>query len=284
MEVVVDTINELSADVTKENIVFFAVGTLLFAWWLMKAILRGDPLAGAQPRRNDLPPYIPLIPFFIWLSGATIGFALNDAVLADIEDWQKAAVVNLSVLIAGLVGIAMMLFIARRHFARGLKGLGLKPAAVGKDTGLALINLISIAPVFTAAFVVTLIISRVLLGGDFEMPKHEQLELMTKHSELPVRILLIVVAVVIAPVFEEMLFRGFIQTIILSYVQKPWTSIMATSVIFAVVHINPAHWPALFALSMCIGYSYEKSRSLFRPIFIHALFNGLSVLATLYAQ
>ncbi len=284
MEAIVDTITELTGRLTKEDIVFLSLGAGLFAWWALKAILRRDPLADVSPRRNDLSPYIPLIPFFIWLCGPVAAFVLNDTVLADIQDWQKAAVINLCVLVAGLVGIVLMLAIASRHFARGLRGLGLKAGAVPKDIVCAVVNLVSITPVFTAAFALTLIVARVLMGVGWEMPKHEELEMITEYTELPVRVVLMVVAVGVAPVFEELLFRGFVQTIILSYIRKPWTSIMATSVMFAAVHANPTHWPALFVLSMCMGYSYERSGSLFRSIFVHALFNGTSVLATLYAQ
>jgi membrane protease YdiL (CAAX protease family) len=284
MEAVVDTITELTGHLTEEDIIFLSLGAALFAWWAMKAIRRRDPLADVSPRRNDLPPYTPLIPFFIWLCSPVAAFALNDTVLADIQDWQKAAVINLCVLIAGLVGIAVMVAIARRHFARGLKGLGLKAGAIPKDIVWAFINLVSIAPVFSAAFVLTLIVARVLVGAGWEMPKHEELEMITEYSELPLRVLLIVTAVGVAPVFEELLFRGFVQTMILSYLRKPWLSIVVASAIFAAAHANPTHWPALFVLSMCMGYSYEKSGSLFRPIFVHALFNGTSVLATLYGQ
>ncbi len=63
-----------------------------------------------------------------------------------------------------------------------------------------------------------------------------------------------------------------------------WLSIVITSTIFAMVHLeNPEHWPALFALSVCMGYAYEKSGSLFRPIFIHSLFNAISIIAVLYS-
>jgi membrane protease YdiL (CAAX protease family) len=50
---------------------------------------------------------------------------------------------------------------------------------------------------------------------------------------------------------------------------------------FAVMHADAGHWPALLALSMSMGYSYEKSGSLFRPIFIHSLFNAASIIAVL---
>jgi membrane protease YdiL (CAAX protease family) len=54
-----------------------------------------------------------------------------------------------------------------------------------------------------------------------------------------------------------------------------------TSLVFVIFHANPEHWLALFALSLCLGYTYEKSGSLFRAVFVHALFNAMSVLAAL---
>jgi len=48
------------------------------------------------------------------------------------------------------------------------------------------------------------------------------------------------------------------------------------------VHMDMAHWPALFVLSLSLGYAYEKSGSLFRPIFIHSLFNAATIAAVLY--
>jgi len=93
-----------------------------------------------------------------------------------------------------------------------------------------------------------------------------------------------------APLLEELLFRGLFQTVIRTFLadlklpQPAWLSIAASSVLFAAAHADAGHWPALFVLSLCIGYSYEKSGSLFRPILIHALFNGLTVLAVLTVQ
>jgi membrane protease YdiL (CAAX protease family) len=33
---------------------------------------------------------------------------------------------------------------------------------------------------------------------------------------------------------------------------------------------------------MCLGYAYEKSGSLFRPIFIHAFFNAITIVFVMY--
>ena len=47
------------------------------------------------------------------------------------------------------------------------------------------------------------------------------------------------------------------------------------------VHQNAEHWPVLFVLAVGMGYAYEKSGSLWRPIFIHALFNSIPILQSL---
>jgi len=100
-------------------------------------------------------------------------------------------------------------------------------------------------------------------------------------SDVPLSVLLAFLAVVVAPLVEEMIFRGLFQTMIRSYLGRPWPAIMLTSALFAAVHGNATHWPALFVLSVGLGYAYEKSGSLFRPIFMHALFNGISILGAL---
>jgi membrane protease YdiL (CAAX protease family) len=45
-----------------------------------------------------------------------------------------------------------------------------------------------------------------------------------------------------------------------------------------------SHGPSLFVLALGLGYTYEKSGSLLRPIFMHALFNGINVAGVLTQQ
>jgi membrane protease YdiL (CAAX protease family) len=128
-------------------------------------------------------------------------------------------------------------------------------------------------------------VAGLIWGTDYEMQQHQQLEMITQYTQLPLRIMIVFVAVVIAPLLEEMLFRGFVQTTIRSFFgvrNSAWPAIAASSVFFAIMHADPGHWPALFVLGVCLGYSYEKSGSLFRPIFIHLFFNASSVATTLY--
>jgi membrane protease YdiL (CAAX protease family) len=126
------------------------------------------------------------------------------------------------------------------------------------------------------------------------------------------RALLILGACVAAPVFEEYLFRGHIQTFlarvlepkptprsvvvaeegtVLSYAALPlehdrsgsrvWLAILITSFFFAVVH---AMWmaPLIFLLSLCLGYAYERTGNMWVSIVIHALFNTFNTIQFLY--
>jgi len=57
---------------------------------------------------------------------------------------------------------------------------------------------------------------------------------------------------------------------------SPWQSIFIASIIFSILH-PLMHLPALLILSVCMGYAYERSGSLLRPIFIHLFFNAVTI-------
>lgn len=102
-----------------------------------------------------------------------------------------------------------------------------------------------------------------------------------KDGSIEIKIAMIVMAVIIAPVTEEVYFRGFVYNIL-----KLWTSpvpaAIASSFFFAIVHasLTQAVPLMLFALIQC--WAYEKARSLWLPIVLHMLFNATSCLAILF--
>ena len=136
-------------------------------------------------------------------------------------------------------------------------------------------------PVVLGAIILTTIIGKLLLGDKFQMPQHEELKQIIAYSQWQVRALIIFTAIVVVPFVEELISRGMIQTLVRSYIVRPWPAIFLASLVFVIFHANPEHWFALFVLSICLGYTYEKSGSLLRPIFVHALFNAMSVLAAI---
>ena len=228
-----------------------------------------------------MPWYVPLVVFFLWFTFIAACMGAKEILWPKTEGWQEVLFLNLVLSVSALVGIAVIFLLAKRFFVQGLKGLGLNLKTIVRDFGGAFLNLFGAMPIIVAMIVGTIIIGQLIWGEDFQLKQHEQLQMMGMYPQVSLRIVIIVTAVVIAPIFEEMLFRGLIQTMLRSILMRPWAAIFVTSCIFAMVHGNVEHWPAIAALGMCLGYAYEKSGSLIRSIFIHSMFNAISVIGVL---
>jgi len=266
--------------------VLCVTGMILFGVWLLKTSLGRNALADSRPRRNNMPLYLPFIPLAIWFGATSLAVSLAPKLLGNLQGWQGAFRDNLVLSAGGIAVIAVIIFLARASFARRLKGFGLNVKTIHKDFLAAFVNLLAVWPLVLAAILLTIFFGKLIYGQDFQMQQHEELEMITAYPQLSLRILIVILAVVIAPLLEEMLFRGFFQTVIRSFweIRNPngvWPPILISSVLFAMVHSNPGHWPALFILAVCLGYAYEKSGSLFRPIFIHSFFNAVTIIAAL---
>jgi membrane protease YdiL (CAAX protease family) len=146
--------------------------------------------------------------------------------------------------------------------------------------------------------------------------EHDLLRVMGETADPGLKYMMVAAAVLVAPLWEELLFRGHIQTIVrelliriagppspgppdltpvldstrgtvLAYANTgtdadrrsphpaaSWVAIVLTSAMFAGVH-TPWQMPAIFALSLCLGFAYERTNNLWVPVTIHALFNTL---------
>jgi len=228
-----------------------------------------------------MPLYLPLLPigFYVVLRGAVK--LIIESALLDLDVWQKIFLDMAFGCFCALLAIAAIIAVARKSFARRLKGFGLQAGTMARDFAAAVVSLVCIWPIITIAVLLTILATHSLGVTGSGVEKHEMLKTFILYRQLPVRLSMIAFMVVIAPVFEELLFRGLFQTLIRRFVTSVWAAIVISSVLFATAHQNFTHWPALFVLALCLGYSYEKSGSLFRPIFIHALFNATNVVSAM---
>jgi membrane protease YdiL (CAAX protease family) len=304
-------------------------GLILFGIWLLRTSWGRKAFVGSPVRRNDMPVYVPGILLFAWFGVFPTTILIGRELAADLPAWQTAAIINAVYCLDATALAAGTLILARHHFARRLKGFGLNPETIPKDFFTALLNLLTVWPLVMAALVLTIYIGRLIWGPQFDLGQHEELELIRQYSQLPLQISVFFVAVVMAPILEELLFRGMLQTMLRSLWSEAsrrwirpaptlksgaaptadcqegltplpgacdtvktgagcgavgvWLSIAAGAALFAIAHANTGHWPALFILGVCLGYAYEKSGSLLRPIFIHSIFNAIMVVSALYA-
>ncbi|MFN7160222.1 MAG: lysostaphin resistance A-like protein [Candidatus Gracilibacteria bacterium] len=87
-------------------------------------------------------------------------------------------------------------------------------------------------------------------------------------------------AAVIAPVLEEITYRGFLQQIIMKY-STPFASTLITAGIFSLAHMQLQVALPLFILGVILSTLYTKTRSIWPGIVFHVLNNTISLLALL---
>lgn len=251
------------------------LGIFLFANWLIETRFGSKGLIGAAIKRNDVELHIPFVFMFIWLAVSSLG----GLVISNLDKSESMVMYIFRLGVSIAFSIIGLLYV-KRHFTRGLSGFGLNFRTFFKDLWWAIVNLLTVRPlIFFGLFAVS-IIGKLFVGEDFQLEKHQSLETIAANDNVIKLWIMISLITVITPVFEELLFRGIIQSTINSYLSRPWCSIFITSAIFASLH-SPHHFLAVFALSSCMGYAYQKSGSLIRAILIHSLFNTANTLTVL---
>lgn len=82
-----------------------------------------------------------------------------------------------------------------------------------------------------------------------------------------------ITACIAAPIFEEIMFRGFLLPSLTRYVPV-WSAIVISGVIFAIAHLSLAETIPLATLGIILGIVYTRSRSLLSSILVHSLWNS----------
>lgn len=107
-------------------------------------------------------------------------------------------------------------------------------------------------------------------------------QLMGQLTNNPV--VMIITAVIMAPIFEEIIFRGIIQKGLVNKGVKPWKAILFAAIIFGLVHGNPWQFVGAVLLGCVLGLVYEKSKSLLLPMLLHGFNNLCSSILIFYTK
>jgi uncharacterized protein len=93
-------------------------------------------------------------------------------------------------------------------------------------------------------------------------------------------VMLLVIVSVIAPVCEEIFFRGFL----FQGFRKRWgapTGMLISSVLFSAAHLDLYNFLPLLAIGWVLAYLFHKTKSLLPVIFLHAIYNLILILILL---
>jgi uncharacterized protein len=89
-------------------------------------------------------------------------------------------------------------------------------------------------------------------------------------------LLAILFGCIVAPFLEEMLFRGIILRSFLQQYSKT-RSILGSAALFGIAHLNVYQLVTAFAVGIVAGWLYERTRSLWPCILLHATYNAFVI-------
>jgi membrane protease YdiL (CAAX protease family) len=126
-------------------------------------------------------------------------------------------------------------------------------------------------------FLISFIIQNIL-------PEYKQQEIVLNFkSNLSKDKVLLLHVLIMAPVVEEIIFRGYIYRILKTKIPIMF-AIIISSTLFSLIHYNVLSFILLFVLSIFLTYIYERNGSIMCPIIIHSLFNLMMSALIIYGN
>ena len=106
----------------------------------------------------------------------------------------------------------------------------------------------------------------------FDVKPQQAVQMVQGATSDAERALTAVMAIVLAPVVEEVIFRGILYPAV-KQVGYPRLAGWGTAFLFAAIHATPAIFLPLFLLSALLAHLYERTGTLLAPIATHIVFN-----------
>ncbi len=189
--------------------------------------------------------------------------------LLEVQLSRSVALVVSSGIAYSALAVGVWLFLLRLRGnswdAVGLRWVGVRP-------------LLTMLPLFAGVYLMNLLVAYLVtrVVGQYENP---QIAELAPGGELALRDLLwlLIAAAVIAPLAEELLFRGVLYRYLRGRM-RVWLSALISAALFAVVHFIPLLLPGLFITGIVLALVAERYNSIIPSIVLHALNNATSLL------
>lgn len=216
-------------------------------------------------------------PAVVYLIGAYL--VMGYAVLRLQASGQSAYEMQFAMELMPFIVIGLLLGRARRAEA-GFRKAGLLPRQPARDVRWGVMGGVV---GFGLAGLSGIIAVTLLTMLDEPVPDvaHETLVTLQQDFSLNLLITIIITAVIMAPLLEELVFRGVLQTALMRLMKgRRWPAMLITAAVFSAIHgwvVPTQGLLPLFVLGLVFGYVYERTGSLLTPILAHAVFNAMNI-------
>jgi|MDTC01.1.fsa_nt_gb membrane protease YdiL (CAAX protease family) len=220
-------------------------------------------------------------PYGIWDLCGVVVFFMGMTALASLGGEESAELTTNVLLTGSLMNIAIVCFFAMMWVWRKVDFVELFGLARLNLAGVAIwggvVGCISILLVMAVGLVSSSMLTP-MLG---ELPPQPVVSAFLDSPDLAFRLIMLVTVVVVAPVFEEVMFRGYLYGVSKKFTDRFFAVVFSSSV-FALVHSGAITVVPIFTLALFLTLAYELTGCLLVPITIHMLFNLANVLGMLF--
>lgn len=247
-------------------------------WFLLLKAKSMAPLFQLNPDRCQLQLSLPVFLALLWISLQFI-----NSISREWSQWKttsiKPNVISLETVISSCMvtlffGAVIFCILAVSNY-HSLQKLGFRANdKIGQLRDGSIGFLLSLIPVMALLF----------LTQSFrtEETLHPFFLLLKEHPHFSTITWILISAVIVAPLFEELIYRVILQSW-LEHFLHPIGAIFISSAVFSIVHGFPDCMP-LFPLAFILGTLFYYRRSYASIVITHAMFNGINLAIALANQ
>jgi membrane protease YdiL (CAAX protease family) len=147
-----------------------------------------------------------------------------------------------------------------------------------KAVGAGVIGLLVCWPAVMGVGEVSGLVSEYYTGQQPPIIAHKTLDTFASADRSdPWLAVMIAAVVLVAPLLEEVVYRGAVQGCLRGLVRSPWPAIVLSALLFGSLHIGTAAGvaiPGLIVFGFGLGIVYERTGTLLAPLVMHSFFNA----------
>ncbi len=173
-----------------------------------------------------------------------------------------------------LAGIAFVLRAARRQRLSWQQAFGMGKKRFAFDVARGAVLYLAMMPL---VIVYSVLYQRLLQSLGIRASPQDVIVMYVSDPSLWGRVYTFCLAALIAPVFEEMLFRGVAFPVLARYRGTMWAMVVLAAA-FALIHFHLPSLAPLFIVALALSVGYVYTGSLTVPIVAHSLFNVVNLI------
>lgn len=212
---------------------------------------------------------MPVVAFILFLLmqavGVIIFMAASMVITGTINIQDQATFISTSLIISSVLSIIVMIWPMKMFMYKH----DLKPSGIGAKYALMAILAYIIGTAGTN-----------VLSALVDLPNIME----AQFNDMSMNVVGALAISVIAPIAEEVVFRGAILGYMLRKGMDFKKAILISALIFGIMHINPAQVPFAFVVGLMLGVIYYKTGNILLTSFVHILNNSFATVMTILGE